>query len=296
MQFSALTIKSVVCSHVFQTSETLLKGLFWSTTGRWLLRLLRQVWRISRIGSVHWGLWRVRGHSWRTHAWSTHSWSTHAWSTHAWCHIHTWVSIGRWHASHTAGRRHVGWHTRGRSARRWPLVVCNGIEVNHLRLGCVYRNWTIDTTDTLGRWDTLPEAVRVQARAGLVSGRVVDVSLLGEVDHAKDDFSILGLPEVYVLSNYRVEKIVISVTLSDEFRCEDRCQLLSNREQLLHVNLWRSVNDCRESIVHIFWRSMLIQLQVRLDCHITARIHHLLDSRSRSDDLWLLYFETYPNF
>lgn len=101
----------------------------------------------------------------------------------------------------------------------------------------------------------------MQARAGLVSGRVVDVSLLGEVDHAKDDFSILGLPEVYVLSNYRVEKIVISVTLSDEFRCEDRCQLLSNREQLLHVNLWRSVNDCRESIVHIFWRSELLDLR-----------------------------------
>lgn len=62
----------------------------------------------------------------------------------------------------------------------------------------------------------------MQACTGLVSGRVVDVSLLGEVNHAKDDFSILGLPEVYVLSNYRVEKIVISVTLSDEFRCEDR--------------------------------------------------------------------------
>lgn len=49
-------------------------------------------------------------------------------------------------------------------------------------------------------------------------GCVVDVALLGQVDHAKDHLTVLGLPEVDVLRHNWVQQIVISVALSDELR------------------------------------------------------------------------------
>jgi len=136
----------------------------------------------------------------------------------------------------------------------------NGIEVDHLGLGHILRDGTVRATDALRRRDSLSEAVGVQALARLVRRCVVDVALFGQVNHAKNDLTILRLPEVDVLRDNWVDQIVVCIALSDEFRCQNRCQLLTNRDQFLNVDLRRCVNNRGESIVHVFRGAELLDL------------------------------------
>ena len=103
--------------------------------------------------------------------------------------------------------------------RGTALAVSHRIEINCLRLWNILRNGTIWAANTFRRWDTFSEAVSVEALAGFVRRRVVNVAFLGEVDHAKDHFSILRLSEVDILSDNRVYQVVIRVTFSNKLWC-----------------------------------------------------------------------------
>ena len=168
----------------------------------------------------------------------------------------------------------------------------HGIEVDHLGLGHILRDGTVRATDALRRWDSLSEAVGVQALARLVRRCVVDVALFGQVNHAKDDLTILRLPEVDVLRDNWVDQIVVCIALSDEFRCQNRCQLLPTRDQFFNVDLWRCVDNRGESIVHVFRGATGKERgkvrKVRMDIQLVRRVK-IFEPLHR-------VLNTYPNF
>ena len=108
--------------------------------------------------------------------------------------------------------------TRGTTGRRHSTA-------SHRRLvysGKVYRGGLRDiyrcaTSDALRRRDTLPQAVGVQGLSRLMRRCIINVTLFCQVDHPKDDLSILRLLEVDVLgdllTNKRQFKLVLSVVV-----------------------------------------------------------------------------------
>ena len=102
---------------------------------------------------------------------------------------------------HTASRRHTAGrrHTRRHTSRR--LLIGHRLEVDDLRLRDVLGHAAVGATDTGRRRNTLASAVGSESLAGLMRRYILDISLLRQVNHAKDNLSVFRSLKVDVFSD-----------------------------------------------------------------------------------------------
>lgn len=117
-------------------------------------------------------------------------------------------------------------------------VTWRHVRVSRSNVGIVSRGhghvcWRIDNVN---RWrDALSLAVAQQLGLALLCWRVVNVPFLSEHDELHDNFALLGVFVIDVLSDERIEQVVVSVALFHESVFQAQTQHLGHLHELLDV-------------------------------------------------------------